>query len=265
MATISTNEHICRVDGTTLQLRKFDEQVAHRAINTQETPDTIVTNFYKDLSDPSIARLPLRDNIKRRIRILHQKNQLVKEPNDPKFAPVPIAFTKTVLGRFTTEYDAKRPFTVVLRRFTVVRFDRPGLLSGCHFHLRQSIHRKLQALGHQNQYESDPLFTHNIHKIAALAFLKLTNVINGFEHLSIDLGDDNETILDYFEETYIDETGFADQTKGERVIVKSSRRHAFEANSGTGKDDRTALICVSAGGFVLSPLFLYSGKHLMDS
>ncbi|CAF3208004.1 unnamed protein product [Rotaria socialis] len=255
MATISTNEHICRVDGTTLQLRKFDEQVAHRAINTQETPDTIVTNFYKDLSDPSIARLPLRDNIKRRIRILHQKNQLVKEPNDPKFAPVPIAFTKTVLGRFTTEYDAKRPFTVVLRRFTVVRFDRPGLLSGCHFHLRQSIHRKLQALGHQNQYESDPLFTHNIHKIAALAFLKLTNVINGFEHLSIDLGDDNETILDYFEETYI----------GERVIVKSSRRHAFEANSGTGKDDRTALICVSAGGFVLSPLFLYSGKHLMDS
>ncbi|CAF3402296.1 unnamed protein product [Rotaria socialis] len=116
------------------------------------------------------------------------------------------------------------------------------------------IHRN-KALGHQNQYESDPLFTHNIHKIAALAFLKLTNVINGFEHLSIDLGDDNETILDYFEETYI----------GERVIVKSSRRHAFEANSGTGKDDRTALICVSAGGFVLSPLFLYSGKHLMDS
>ncbi|CAF4539884.1 unnamed protein product [Rotaria socialis] len=234
MATILTNEHICRVDGTTLQLRKFDEQVAHRAINTQETPDTIATNCYKDLSDPSIARLPLRDNIKRRIRILHQKNQLVKEPNDPKFAPVPIAFTKTVLGYLFLRYDTG---------------------SGCHFHLRQSIHRKLQALGHQNQYESGPLFTHNIHKIAALAFLKLTNVINGFEHLSIDLGDDNETILDYFEETYI----------GERVIVKSSRRHAFEANSGTGKDDRTALICVSAGGFVLSPLFLYSGKHLMDS
>ncbi|CAF4876136.1 unnamed protein product [Rotaria socialis] len=77
------------------------------------------------------------------------------------------------------------------------------LLSGCYFHLRQSIHRKLQALRHKNQYESDPLFAHNVHKIAALAFLEPTNVINGFEHLSIDLGDDYETILDYFEETYI--------------------------------------------------------------
>ncbi|CAF3422303.1 unnamed protein product [Rotaria socialis] len=251
MATISTNEHICRVDGTTLQLRKFDEQVAHRAINTQETPDTIVTNFYKDLSDPSIARLPLRDNIKRRIRILHQKNQLVKEPNDPKFAPVPIAFTKTVLGYLFLRYDTGsgtlRDTANNIDSLIHIIFANLGefLVDGT-FKV---------ALGHQNQYESDPLFTHNIHKIAALAFLKLTNVINGFEHLSIDLGDDNETILDYFEETYI----------GERVIVKSSRRHAFEANSGTGKDDRTALICVSAGGFVLSPLFLYSGKHLMDS
>ena len=47
--------------------------------------------------------------------------------------------------------------------------------------------------------------------------------------------------------------------------MKSSRRHVFESNGGTGKDHRTALICVSAGGFVLSPLFLFSGKHLMDS
>ncbi|CAF1599833.1 unnamed protein product [Rotaria magnacalcarata] len=35
---------------------------------------------------------------------------------------------KTYNDRFTTEYDAKRPFTVMLRRFTVVRFDRPGTI-----------------------------------------------------------------------------------------------------------------------------------------
>ncbi|CAF1514174.1 unnamed protein product [Rotaria sordida] len=63
----------------------------------------------------------------------------------------------------------------------------------------------------------------------------------------------------------VDETGFSDQTKGEYVIVKSSQRHVFEANGGTGKHCRTALICVSAGGVVLSPLFLYSGQHLMDA
>ena len=51
-----------------------------------------------DLSDPSIARLSVRDNIKRRIRVLRQKNQLVKEPNDPKFASVPITLTKTLCG-----------------------------------------------------------------------------------------------------------------------------------------------------------------------
>ncbi len=52
---------------------------------------------------------------------------------------------------------------------------------------------------------------------------------------------------------------------GEWVIVKSNRRHVFEKSGGTGKDYRTALICVSAGGFIISPLFIYSGKHLMDS
>jgi hypothetical protein len=42
-------EHTCKVDGTTLQIRSFNEQIAHRAINTQETPDSIVTNSYKGI------------------------------------------------------------------------------------------------------------------------------------------------------------------------------------------------------------------------
>ena len=48
------------------------------------------------MSDPSIARLSVRDNIKRRIRILRQNNQLLKEPNDPKFPSVPLQLTKTI-------------------------------------------------------------------------------------------------------------------------------------------------------------------------
>ena len=96
-------------------------------------------------------------------------------------------------------------------------------LSGCYFHLRQSIHRKIQvmksslslinqkfsmflpikALGHQNEYQTDPVFAHNIHKIAALTFLEPNSVIDGFERLSMDLGDGYEGILDYIEGTYI--------------------------------------------------------------
>ncbi|CAF3298248.1 unnamed protein product [Rotaria socialis] len=104
------SEHTCKVNGTTLELRVFNELVADRAINTQETPDTIITNCYKskkkifsldfilssiDISDRSIARLPARDNIKRRIRMLRHNNQVVKEPNDPNFPSVPIQLTKT--------------------------------------------------------------------------------------------------------------------------------------------------------------------------
>ena len=50
---ISTNailkpptEHICKVNGTTSELRLFNEQIAYRAINTQEAPDAIITHCY---------------------------------------------------------------------------------------------------------------------------------------------------------------------------------------------------------------------------
>ena len=108
-------EHTCKVDGTTLQLSIFNERIVHRALNTQETPDTTTTSCFRgknksfffsniffyllvDMLDPSIARLPVRDNIKRRVRILRQKNQVVKEPNDLNFASVPTPLTETIHG-----------------------------------------------------------------------------------------------------------------------------------------------------------------------
>ena len=46
-----------------------------------------------ELSDPSLALLPVRGKIKRRIRMLRQNNQIVKEPNDPQFQSVPTHLT----------------------------------------------------------------------------------------------------------------------------------------------------------------------------
>ena len=50
---ISTNailkpptEHTCKVNGTTAELRFFNEQIAYRAINIQEAPDAIITHCY---------------------------------------------------------------------------------------------------------------------------------------------------------------------------------------------------------------------------
>ena len=285
----SPSDHTCKFDGTTNELRLFSQEIAHRAMNNQETPDTIVTNSYKNISDPSIARLPVRDNIKRRIRMLRQNNQLVKEPNDPKFPSVPLLLTKTIRDetflrcdtgpgddrilifasdeqinvlQTAEEFLVDGTFKVVpeifyqlfiihavhrhhvvpviyalLRRksaetytrlieevlkvapnwsprsvmmdfeqASIISFQRTfpnAALSGCYFHLRQSLHRKLQALGHQNDYQTDPLFAHNIHKIAALAFVTPSSVLDVFESLCDDLGERYDNILDYFQDTYI--------------------------------------------------------------
>ncbi len=61
----------------------------------------------------------------------------------------------------------------------------------------------ISALGCQNKYENDPVFSHNIHKIVALTFIKSDDVVNGYEALLLDLEDNSQAILDYFEETYI--------------------------------------------------------------
>ena len=42
-----------------------------------------------------------------------------------------------------------------------------------------------------------------MHKFGALAFLQSTDVIKGFESLSLNLDDDYQDMIDYFEETYI--------------------------------------------------------------
>ncbi|CAF4063073.1 unnamed protein product [Rotaria sp. Silwood1] len=76
-------------------------------------------------------------------------------------------------------------------------------LSGCFFHLSQSVQRYLQDNGFKKNYETDIIFADNIHKILALAFLEPNQVVNGFEFLCSDLGDEYQQILDYFEDTYI--------------------------------------------------------------
>ncbi|CAF4707279.1 unnamed protein product, partial [Didymodactylos carnosus] len=48
------------------------------------------------MSDPSLSRIPPRDHVKRRIRMLRQDKNLPSAPNDPNFASVPISLTKTL-------------------------------------------------------------------------------------------------------------------------------------------------------------------------
>ncbi|CAF1381643.1 unnamed protein product [Didymodactylos carnosus] len=64
------SDHTCKSNGITGELRKFNEDLWYRTMNTQETPDLIITHCCIGMSDEALARLPSRDNIKRRIRML---------------------------------------------------------------------------------------------------------------------------------------------------------------------------------------------------
>jgi len=46
----SPTAHTCKFSGSTVALRIFKEVIARRAVNAQETPDTIVTNGYKGIN-----------------------------------------------------------------------------------------------------------------------------------------------------------------------------------------------------------------------
>ncbi|CAF4469794.1 unnamed protein product, partial [Didymodactylos carnosus] len=60
-----------------------------------------------------------------------------------------------------------------------------------------------KALGYQNRYQEDAKFAHNINKIAAVAFIPPCDVLHAYSRLALDLDDDYQHILNYFEDTYI--------------------------------------------------------------
>ena len=95
-------------------------------------------------------------------------------------------------------------------------------ISGCFFHLTQSVQRFLQVKlltqsmkivvflsnfiqnhGFKQKYETDITFADSIHKILALVFFEPTQVINGFESLCSELGEEYQEIIGYFEDNYI--------------------------------------------------------------
>ncbi|CAF4353233.1 unnamed protein product, partial [Rotaria magnacalcarata] len=60
-----------------------------------------------------------------------------------------------------------------------------------------------ETYGFKQRYKTDIVFADNIHKILASAFLEPNQVINGFELLCSDLGDEYQEVLDCIEDNYI--------------------------------------------------------------
>lgn len=95
-----------------------------------------------------------------------------------------------------TDYEiaAINAFTAIFRNVTV---------SGCLYHLSQSIYKRVQSSGLQTRYANDAEFALQIRMIAALSFVPKDKVVDAFERLVNLLPEDAEPVIDYFEDNYI--------------------------------------------------------------
>ena len=79
----------CKKDLIKLSLRRFHEDIADRAKNTQETTDIVLTQCISKLPDPARIRLPPLDHIKRTILQHRKKIDLPQVPSDIDFPTAP--------------------------------------------------------------------------------------------------------------------------------------------------------------------------------
>ncbi|CAI6377665.1 unnamed protein product [Macrosiphum euphorbiae] len=85
-------------------------------------------------------------------------------------------------------------------------FNKEVIIRGCFYHLSQSTHRKIQALGLEKLYHEDPNFTKFCGMLDGLAFLPLTDVEQGMSYLRSIMPDTALDLVEYFDSTYVNGT-----------------------------------------------------------
>ncbi|CAF3051823.1 unnamed protein product [Rotaria socialis] len=199
-----TGTHLtsCNRDLIKITLRKFRKDVLDRTKSTQETTNAVLSQCSSKLPDPARIKLPPLDHIKRTMQKQRKRIDLPPAPNNMDFPCIPTILQTTKRNDNFLRIDTDPEFAPTWSpRIIMLAFEKavanvlsnnfPQVcLSGCYFHLRQSIHRKLQEQGLQKKSEDDVGFAHGIHKMAALAFINPNDVINAFADVSTHLGDD---------------------------------------------------------------------------
>lgn len=116
-------------------------------------------------------------------RVLHELRALI-----PNAAPktILVDFEKAAINAFQAAYPQAR-------------------VTGCYFHLCQSILRKVNEIGLKNAYETDDVVRGFVRCIPALAFVPLEDVDEAFELLADTKPDVDhiDELLTFFEHTYI--------------------------------------------------------------
>jgi len=95
-------------------------------------------------------------------------------------------------------------------------------VTGCYFHLTQSVIRKVNELGLKVPYETNDEVRGNIRCLSALAFVPVTDVVQCFETLAEAMPpiEHMDELLSYFEQTYV--RGRRLQGRGETTVLHAS-------------------------------------------
>jgi hypothetical protein len=105
-------------------------------------------------------------------------------PADPK--KILVDFEKATMDAFSSTYPQ-------------------AIVTGCYFHLCQSVMRKVREIGMKTAYDEDDELRCKVRCLAALAYVPPNDVVNAFEILaeSMPAHDNMNELLSYFETTYI--------------------------------------------------------------
>ncbi|CAF3065059.1 unnamed protein product, partial [Rotaria sp. Silwood2] len=76
---------------------------------------------------------------------------------------------------------------------------------GCLFHYGQCIWRHIQENGLSTKYDDDDNFRLNVRKLLSLPFVPASEVIETFELIADEFDDEADTLVEYYEKTWIGE------------------------------------------------------------
>ncbi|CAF2565139.1 unnamed protein product, partial [Rotaria sp. Silwood2] len=75
----------------------------------------------------------------------------------------------------------------------------------CFFHYGQCIWRHIQENGLSTKYDDDDNFRLNVRKLLSLPFVPASEVIETFELIADEFDDEADTLVEYYEKTWIGE------------------------------------------------------------
>jgi hypothetical protein len=78
-----------------------------------------------------------------------------------------------------------------------------AIVTGCHFHLSQSVIRKVNEMGLKARYRSDPEFALHVRMLYSMAYLRPADVSEALELIRSSMPADGQPLVEYFDQTYV--------------------------------------------------------------